>query len=270
MNDSILDRKELEKSSMEPIQHGKFSFACHPDVPCFTKCCSDLDLALTPYDVLRLKNRLGISSSDFLDRYTTDQVRHNCGLPVLMLKMKRDSKRTCPFLQPEGCTVYHDRPGACRLYPVARAAKYVAGRVKEQHFLIKEVHCLGFHEEKEWTDKEWLADQGLELYNEMNGLWMAINQSSKENNTPPPVTEEKLKMYFMACYNLDAFKRFVFESGLLNLFQIDQRTVSQIQTAETELLKFAFRWLQFAIFGKKTMKPKPTALEARKKAMGRR
>ena len=58
MNDSILDRKELEKSSMEPIQHGKFSFACHPDVPCFTKCCSDLDLALTPYDVLRLKNRL--------------------------------------------------------------------------------------------------------------------------------------------------------------------------------------------------------------------
>ena len=270
MTDNLLDTKELEKSSLEPIKDGKFFFACHPGVPCFTRCCSDLDLALTPYDVLRLKNRLGISSGDFFDRYTTDQVRHNCGLPMLMLKMKNDSKRTCPFLQPEGCTVYQDRPGACRLYPVARAAKYVGGRLKEQHFLVKEPHCLGFHEEKEWTDKEWLEDQGLELYNQMNGLWMAINQSSKENNTPPPITEEKLKMYFMACYNLDMFKKFVFESRLLNLFYIDKKTVSQIQSDERELLKFSFRWLQFAIFGKKTMKPKKGVIKAKKRAMGRR
>jgi hypothetical protein len=27
--------------------------------------------------VLRLKNSLGASSSDFLDQYTTDEVRHN-------------------------------------------------------------------------------------------------------------------------------------------------------------------------------------------------
>jgi Fe-S-cluster containining protein len=270
MTDNDLDKKDPKKSSMEPMVDGKFSFACHPGVSCFTKCCSDLDLALTPYDVLRLKNRLGISSGDFLDQYTSDEIRHNCGLPVLMLKMKKDSKRTCFFLQSEGCTVYEDRPGACRLYPVARAAKYVGGRVKEKHFLVREPHCHGFHEEKEWTDKEWLADQGLELYNEMNGLWMAINQSSKENHTPPPITDEKLKMYFMACYNLDMFKKFVFESRLLNLFQIDKKTVSRIQNDETELLKFAFKWLSFAIFGNKTMKPKPTALKARKKAMGRK
>jgi Fe-S-cluster containining protein len=270
MTDNILDRKELEKSSMEPIKDGKFFFACHPGVTCFTRCCSDLDLALTPYDVLRLKNRLGISSSDFLDRYTTEEVRHNCGLPMLMLKMKNDSKRTCPFLGPEGCTVYQDRPGACRLYPVARAAKYVGGRVKEKHYLLKESHCLGFQEEKEWTDKEWLEDQGLELYNEMNGLWMAINQSGEENNSPPPITDEKLKMYFMACYNLDMFKKFVFESRLLNLFQINKKTVSQIQSDERELLKFSFRWLQFAIFAKNTMKPKKGVIKAKKRVMGRR
>ena len=270
MSENILDTAELNKSSMEPIRDGKFSFACHPGVPCFTRCCCDLDLALTPYDVLRLKNRLGIPSSDFLDRYTTDQVRHNCGLPMLMLKMKEDSKRTCPFLGPEGCTVYQDRPGACRLYPVARAAKYVGGRVKEQLFLIKEPHCLGFQEEKEWTDKEWLEDQGLDLYNEMNSLWMAINQSGKETNTPPPITEEKLKMYFMACYNLDTFNKFVFESRLLSLFHIDKKTLSQIQSDQRELLKFSFRWLQFAIFAKKTMKPKKGVIAAKKRAVGKR
>ena len=269
MTENILDRKDLEKNRMETIKDGRFSFACHPGVLCFTRCCCDLDLAITPYDVLRLKNRLDISSGDFLDRYTTDQVRHNCGLPMLMLKMKNDSKRTCPFLGPEGCTVYQDRPGACRLYPVARAAKYVGGRVKEQHFLLKEPHCLGFQEKKEWTDKEWLADQGLELYNEMNSLWMAINQSGKETNTPPPITEEKLKMYFMACYNLDMFKKFVFESSLLDLFQIDKKTVSRLRIDETELLKFSFRWLQFAIFAKNTMKPKKGVIEAKKRAVGR-
>ncbi|MEJ2427417.1 MAG: YkgJ family cysteine cluster protein [Deltaproteobacteria bacterium] len=233
MTDNIVDRKDLERSNMEPIRDGKFSFACHPGVSCFTRCCCDLDLALTPYDVLRLKNRLAIPSGEFLDRYTTDQIRHNCGLPMLMLKMKNDSKKTCPFLADQGCTVYQDRPGACRLYPVARAAKYVGGRVKEQHFLLKEPHCLGFQEAKEWTDKEWLADQGLESYNEMNGLWMAINQSGKENNTPPPITDEKLRMYFMACYNLDMFNKFVFESRLLSLFHIDKKTLAQIQADDS-------------------------------------
>ena len=142
--------------------------------------------------------------------------------------------------------------------------------MKEQHFLVKEPHCLGFLEQKEWTDKEWLENQGLEIYNQMNSLWMKINQSKKENDTPPPITDEKLKMYFMACYNLDMFKQFVFESRLLTLFQIDKRTVSEIRTDETELLKFAFTWLQFAIFGKKTMKPKKSVLRTKKRAMGRR
>jgi Fe-S-cluster containining protein len=268
MTENILAGKEMEKSSMVPIRDGKFSFACHPDVACFTKCCSDLDLALTPYDVLRLKNRLAVSSEEFLELHTTDQVRHNCGLPVLMLKMNHDSKRTCPFLKPEGCAVYEDRPGACRLYPVARAAKYLGGRVREQYFLIREPHCLGFQENKEWKEEEWTEDQGLKHYNQMNGLWMAINQSESETATPPPITDAKLKMYFMACYNLDLFKRFVFESGLLNLFQIDKRTVSQIRANDTELLKFAFNWLQFSIFGKQTMKPKKGVIKAKKRAMG--
>lgn len=31
-------------------------FACHPQVPCFNECRRELDLALSPYDVLRLKS----------------------------------------------------------------------------------------------------------------------------------------------------------------------------------------------------------------------
>jgi hypothetical protein len=74
----------------------------------------------------------------------------------------------------------------------------------------------------------------------------------------------------MACYNLDMFKKFVFESRLLNLFQINKKIVSQIQSNERELLKFSFRWLQFAIFAKNTMKPKKGVIKAKKRAMGKR
>ena len=47
----------------------KFCFACHTGVPCFTECCRQLDLTLTPYDTLRLKNRLKLHSGTFLEQY---------------------------------------------------------------------------------------------------------------------------------------------------------------------------------------------------------
>jgi len=269
MTENTFNTRELNRNCMVPIPEGKFSFACHPGVSCFTRCCADLDLALTPYDVLRLKNRLTMHSGEFLDGFTTDEVRHNCGLPVLMLRMNNDAKKSCPFLRPEGCTVYEDRPGACRLYPVARAAKYVGGRIKEQHFLVKEEHCQGFQQKKEWTPQGWMADQGLEPYNEMNSLWMAINQSSEGGTTPPSITDDKLRMYFMACYNLDAFKEFVFESRLLKMFDVARKTVSRIQADDTQLLTFAFTWLQFALFGKQTMKLSQAVINRKKRAMGR-
>ncbi|HKJ01944.1 MAG TPA: hypothetical protein VJ997_05800, partial [Longimicrobiales bacterium] len=52
-----------------------FNFACHPGVSCFNCCCHDVNVFLTPYDVMRLKNRLGIKSGEFLDRYTLAPVQ---------------------------------------------------------------------------------------------------------------------------------------------------------------------------------------------------
>ncbi len=35
-------------------------FNCHKGIACFNKCCQQIDLTLAPYDIVRLKNRLGI------------------------------------------------------------------------------------------------------------------------------------------------------------------------------------------------------------------
>jgi Fe-S-cluster containining protein len=255
---------------MEPLAAGRFRFACHPGVSCFTNCCADLYLSLTPYDVLRLKSALNLPSGDFLERYTTDDVRHNSGLPVVVLRMEDDPKRRCPFLASQGCSVYADRPGACRLYPVGRAARFSGRTLQEEFFLVREAHCLGFGEAREWTVEEWLADQGLRAYNEMNALWMRMNRDARSGQHLPPVTGDKLKMYFMACYNLDQFQRFVFETRFFGMFRVDEERKARIRTDQTELLKLAFAWLEFSLFGKQTMRIEPSVLKAEKRARARR
>jgi hypothetical protein len=153
---------------------------------------------------------------------------------------------------------------------MGRAARFVGRTLQEEFFLVRESHCLGFGEAREWTVEQWLADQGLKAYDEMNALWMRLNRNARRGERLPPVTGDKLKMYFMACYNLDQFRRFVFESRFLQMFRIDAGTTARIGTDQTELLKLAFAWLEFSLFGKQTMQIKPSALKAKNKALARR
>ncbi len=71
-------------SSLE--KHQTFRFTCSPDVTCFNACCRNLNQALTPYDVLCLKQFLEMSSGDFLNRYTEESTGPGTGLPVVSLR----------------------------------------------------------------------------------------------------------------------------------------------------------------------------------------
>ncbi len=99
-----------------------FKFGCHPGVSCFNTCCSDVNVFLSPYDVLRLTERLGISSTEFLEKYTLLPVHRDMTTPVVVLRMGEDEAKRCPFLTEDGCGVYTDRPWPCRMYPVGLAA----------------------------------------------------------------------------------------------------------------------------------------------------
>ena len=70
-----------------------FQFDCSPRISCFTNCCQDITIVLTPYDVLRLKNGLGISSDEFLERYTIIISRQKQLIPMVVLKMNEPDKR---------------------------------------------------------------------------------------------------------------------------------------------------------------------------------
>lgn len=142
-----------------------FCFDCHPGVSCFNSCCADLDLVLSPYDVLRLRNALGIGAAEFLERFAEVEVPPGGGLPRVFLKMREDQRKTCPFVEESGCSVYADRPGACRTYPLGRGASVDSqGRVQTQYVLVREKHCRGFEEPRSWKAESWMQDQGLKAY----------------------------------------------------------------------------------------------------------
>jgi len=235
------------------LKDGKFRFACHPSVSCFTECCRDLRLMLTPYDIVRLKSQLHMTAGNFLDEYCEIHFDETRGLPMVHLAMQDDDRRTCPFVSPKGCGVYTDRPGACRIYPIARASRLhkLHGTVIENFFVLQEAHCRGFEEDRSWTLEEWVSDQGLELYHDMNNLWMEIitdNSLSKK-----ALTEKQRQMFFMASYDMGKFRDFVLGGRFLQLFDIGEEEASELQADDRALLKLAFRWLGFSLLGKPTL-----------------
>ncbi len=242
---------------IQPAVEETFRFACLKELPCFTRCCANLKLVLTPYDILRLKNRLHLSSEAFLDRYTAAYADPASGLPMVRLKMKNDATRKCPFLTPDGCTVYSDRPGACRLYPLGRAASKMneGCRLGQYYFKVKEAHCMGWHEEKAWTIQEWLTDQGLDEYNAMNDAYMEIN-TGQPLSVLKKLNDRQLQMYYMACYNLDAFRNFLFESSFRHRFDIERDFLNRLRTDDLALMAFASRWLKFSLFNEPTFQSK--------------
>ena len=136
-----------------------FEFYCGPSVPCFTECCRKLDLTLTPYDVLRLfYPRLEKSPSEFLEDYTVIKTGSRHGFPEVFLKMDVDGEKLCPFVSKEGCTVYEDRPGACRIYPLGRASSKSRSTDLNEEFYFSEVRIplQGIEQTKNWVIDEWL------------------------------------------------------------------------------------------------------------------
>ena len=61
-------------------------------------------------------------------------------------------------------------------------------------------------------------------------------------------------MFYMACYDLDRFRRFVFETRFLEVFEVDEARVEALRGDDQELLDFGMQWLRFTLFGERSMK----------------
>ena len=243
-------RKEpaMDQNPIEPLgPAGRFRFSCNPEVRCFNACCRDLNQFLTPYDILRLKNGLGLRSDEFLNRHTVTHVGPGSGLPVVCLRQEAAEDFRCPFVRAEGCQVYEDRPSSCRIYPMVRMAgrSPETGERVEQYGLIREEHCAGFREGPEWTPGKWVEDQELAVYNEMNDRLMEI--VARKNRRPGPLDAPGRRMFRLAAYDLDRFRETVLDAGELE-GEFDAEALAAARRDDTALLRLSLEWLKRRLF----------------------
>ena len=250
---------ELDDLDKLPGLHLKnndtFSFHCHPGLECFNLCCRNLNLFLYPYDVIRLKKNLGLSSDQFLDQYVDVVMRESSAFPEVLLRMSENDEKTCPFVIKSGCSVYADRPDTCRTFPVEQGLIFDDQKNKSRliRFFRPPEFCLGQHESRNWTCQTWTQDQNAILYNRMTARWadlkrlFLVDPWGDEGWSSP-----KAKMAFMATYNIDRFRDFVFTSSFLKRYKLEREKVKKIRKDDTELLKLGFDWVKLFVWGIKS------------------
>ena len=260
------------QSPIQPLQltlDSEIQFDCHPGVTCFNACCKSINITLTPYDILCLKNRLGLGSQEFVARFTVPFEMDHHGMPGLRLLTKPGSTE-CVFLCESGCSVYQHRPAACRYYAlgIMGMRKKDSATVEDLYFLVKEAHCLGHNEPRRLTVQDYRKEQGIEEYDEMNREWRDI--ILKKRSSGPTIgkpSERSFQLFDMCSYDLDSFREFIQSSGFQELFEVDFQFMEQLKADDKTLLRFAMAFLKQVLFGEQTI---PMKQEAREKRLAAR
>jgi hypothetical protein len=247
----------------------QLKFRCHRGVKCWNACCSNIDITLTPYDILRLKNRLGLSSGEFLQKYTVPYEIDKDGTPGVKLRSV-DGGTACQFMVPEGCSVYEDRPTACRYYPVALLSVRRSDEYTDRlsFALVQEKTCFGHQEPDIQTIDEYRAGQGATEYDEKGRGWRQLILKKKSAGPavgkPPAITNQ---LFFMVNYDLDRFRAFVISESFNNTYDIPVEQMAELVADDEKLLQFGFDFLRHVLFGEKCLTEKAGVHEARRERL---
>ncbi len=255
----MLDKNASDNHPIVPIKldlDSTMCFTCEKDLVCFTKCCRGNEIILTPADIIRLKHHFNLLSSEFLRKYTVPGTLQATELPIPVIKLDEENEKACPFLTDGGCSVYEHRPVACRYYPIAAGLFHNKDIENNETFfaMIKEPICHGHDLGQEKTVRQWREEQGVEPYDETNSPWVEIVLKRKSMGPFININDKTLEMFFMASYDIDAFRRFVFFSPFLNIYEVDEELTEQIKSDDYALFKFAMDWLKTTLFGEGLIK----------------
>lgn len=233
----------------------QIQFSCHKGISCWNACCANIDISLTPYDIVRLKKHLGITSTEFLREYTVPYEMEKDGIAGVKFRPV-DGGTACRFMKPEGCGVYADRPTACRYYPVALLSmrKQDEYTDTQSYALVKEEHCKGHDVARTLSIDAYREEQGIPEYDELARGWRQL--VLKKKSSGPTIGALSLKsrqLFFMACYDIDTFHSFVESEAFGKLFAMsdDERTL--ILGDDVELMQFSFRFLRQVLFGEQSI-----------------
>ena len=155
-----------------------------------------------------------------------------CSFPWCMLKHGGRRRRSkCRFVGEEGCTVYEDRPWACRMYPVGMAIPPARAGVEPEpiYFLFEDDFCKGHGEDADWTVDRVARRPGRRRARRAGGRASGSSSPIRGSSAGRKLDPRRMEMFHMACYDLDKFRSFVFESTFLERFELEPELVEQIR-----------------------------------------
>ena len=265
MSDEKLDLPH--NSPVQPTRlelEDEIKFRCHKGISCWNQCCARADVTLAPYDIIRLKKRLEIDSTEFLANYSVPFEIDAHGIPGI--KLRTNDSGACQFMTDEGCSVYEDRPTACRYYPSGLLSMRALGEADdEQHFLlIKEDHCKGHEEDNIITIGDYRKEQGVEEFDEFNRDYYRI--ILKKKSTGPTIgapSDMSLQLFFMASYDVDRFRRFVMSEAFIKMYDLTNEEYDALEKDDIAIMKFGFALMKQVFFGEVTVKEREGAWDKR-------
>jgi len=241
-------------------------FRCRPGIACWNACCSNIDIALTPVDIVRLKQRLGLASSEFLKEYTVPYEMEKDGIAGVKLRPVQGGT-ACRFMTSEGCSVYEDRPTACRYYPVALLSmrKQDESFDRQSYAIVREDHCLGHAEPRTQTIDAYRAEQGVVEYDEAAHGWRQLILKKKSSGpTVGKPSKRSLELFFMTCYDVDRFRSFVASDAFAGVFDVPDDELRDALVDDLALLQFGYRFLRQVLFGETTIALRGEGVEQRR------
>ena len=243
----------------------KIKFSCHKGISCFNECCRHADITLTPYDIIRMKKNLGLTSTEFLEKYTVPFEMDADGMPGVKLRTENE-KPVCLLVTDEGCSVYEDRPTACRYYPVGLMTmrKQDEYTEHEDFFVVQEDHCMGHKEDNELTISEYRKEQGVEEYDQLTFDWRQI--VLKKRSLGPSVgkpSKTSFQFFFLCSYDVDRFRQFVETDGFKKSYDLPEAEYQKLLDDDIELMKFGHRLMKQTFFGEESINLKQGAREQR-------
>ena len=217
-------------------RESEFEFACHDELPCFTQCCRNVNIYLTPYDVLRLRRALRMGSQEFLEKHTLNCAAGVSHIPMVQLAMDEQS-RYCKLVSEKGCQVYEDRPWACRMYPLD-----VEDQDGHYRFIVTRERCFGLREKHALTVQQWLDDQGVgPSYLEMD---CAFQQIMPPVFQPGQRMDDDLGRLMYLAYDLDRFARMLEDRHFRGICDVDDAMLARLKEDEDALLLLALRYIR--------------------------
>lgn len=221
----------------QPVLHAgdSFCFTCNENLPCFTQCCRDVNVYLTPYDMLRLRRALKMKSGDILSKYTRLALAGAAKLPFVQLLMDPKTLR-CQFVSSTGCTVYGNRPWACRMYPLD-----LGDNEGEYRPFVGKDRCLGLREPVEIVVGDWLAGQGVEPHLKMD---QAFQEVIPKGFRPDGRVGDGVGHLLYLAYDLDRFAEKLEDDEFRAAYEIDEAQLARLKEDDELLLLLAFRYIR--------------------------